>query len=169
MPPPKGLESYPMFFWDLVLNVEDWDRDKDKRSDKYVVPSPQGWSGASIRGSVTSFRKLLRQSTNARWQELGERLMNFSIRAGEPGNPNCLVLVRKGPKWGMESVLGSSPERMQELRLLRAGLIGRDLALEAQAGGDLFERLAKKMKEEEPSVLDGYADTSAGKNLGFEG
>lgn len=171
MPPPRDLRDYPMFFWDLAMNVEDWDRGKETRRDEYVVPTPEGWSGASIRGAVTSFRKLLRGSLNARWQELGEKLMNFSVRAGAPGNPNCLVLVRKGPKWGMDSVLGTSPEKMEELRLLRAGLIGADLKQVARAGqGDeMFRRLARISAAGEGSVLDGLElGDEAGKNLGFE-
>lgn len=163
MAAPRTPEAYPIFFWELVTGLEDWDRDPKRRADEYRVPAPSGWSGSSLRVMLTSFRKLLRQSTNARFQELGEHFRNFSIRAGE----REVILVRKGPKWGMESVLGSSPERMQELRLLRAGLIGRDLTIEARAGDDLFQRLAEQMQSE-PSVLEGFVDNEAGKNLGFE-
>lgn len=163
MAAPKTPEGYPIFFWELATGLEDWDRDAQKRRDEYRVPTPEGWNGSSLRVMLTSFRKLLRMSSNARYQELGEVMRNFSIRAGD----REVILVRKGPKWGMESVLGSSPERMQELRLLRAGLVGRDLTIEARAGGDLFQRLAEQMQRE-PSVLEGFVDNEAGKNLGFE-
>lgn len=167
MAAPRKPEAYPIFFWELVTGLEEWDRDPNRRADEYRVPTPSGWSGSSLRVMLTSFRKILRQSTNMRYQELGEHFRGFSIRAGE----REVVLVRKGPKWGMESVLGASPEKMKELRLLRAGLIGEDLQLQARvgAGDEMFRRLAKIGAAGEESVLDGLElGDEAGKNLGFE-